>query len=111
LSVLVDIRTQFGASSDDGFQSCWKLIHYPQVTHRFFGENPFDKYYDRHPKRTPKSLENVIEAANRAKSLPDSVFRGLAAEIASAPSNNVKTTGVLLIHSAGLSAVDACKLT
>lgn len=111
MSSLEDIRTQLGASSDDGFQFCWKLIRWLQVTHKFFGENPFEKYYDRYPKRTPKSLESVIEAANRAKSLPDPVFRGLAAEIASAPSGDVKTTGMLLIHNAGLSATDACNLT
>lgn len=111
LSALVSVKAQKGATADDVFQLLWRFVTYLQVIHKYFGENPFDKYYDRYQRRTPKSLEDVVEAANRAKSLPDKVFRALAEEISHAPTSDPKTTGMLLIHSGGISAVEACKLT
>ncbi|MEG1683648.1 MAG: hypothetical protein RR295_07450, partial [Oscillospiraceae bacterium] len=111
LSALVALKKEQGAAADDGLQLLWRFLHYLQAIHQYFGENMFDKYYQRYPKRTPKPLEEVVAAANRAKSLPDSTYRTLAAEISRASATDAKTTGLLLIHHGGLSAVEACKLT
>lgn len=110
VSALAQVKKETGRSSDAGFSRLCKFVDWIGRKNYYRGPNPFAEYYDRHPKKTPKPLEDILNTAFRPRSLPDDLAVRLRRKIAAAPPEEEKTTGLLLIYQAGLSVAAACNL-
>lgn len=108
-SALTKIKQETGKSTDGAFRDLCEFVAYLQRRHRYFGENPFLVFYEKNPKKTPKSAEELTDALDKPESLEKDVQQKVYERISLAPSDAEKETGVLLVYGAGLTAVDACK--
>lgn len=108
VSALVQLKKETGRSSDAGFSRLCRFVDWIGRKNYYRGPNPFAEYYRRHPKKTPKPLEDILNTAFRPRSLPDDLAVRLRRKIADAPAAEEKATGLLLIYQAGLDAKTAC---
>lgn len=49
-SALIMARRKLGPSGDDCYRYLAEFIHHLQVSHKYIGDNPIEKYYEKHPR-------------------------------------------------------------
>ena len=101
-SALRRAHRELGYSADTAINDICLFIDYLSRKWLFHGENAFARYLKDNPKSRRKSTEELIASADRELSLTDEATDELDGIIGTAPPEEQKVTGILLVWRCGV---------